>query len=545
MNTAPRLLAAMLLGLSIAGPAVFAGDEIFSGKPEAVIDLATREGVALLKSGWRYSDTRLVQIAFHDPGADNQPTGPDNRTWDYLPKAGARDFDDANWDPVDPVALSKPRGHGHLSFNWYRIRLTIPEHIGDFDPTGSTVLFETQVDDYAEVWVDGELPHPTGQSGGSVVMGWNGKNRLVVGRNVKPGQQIQIALFGINGPISKSPTNFIFLHYAKLEFHRGSTGPIGVVPHEVNVDVIRIDPAIDAIVPPNPKLWKLAEGFKFTEGPIWVPSGDSGRLLFSDPNSNTIYSYRDGELNVFRTPSGYAGSDIAQYGQPGSNGLTLDRQGRLTIDQHGNHRVIRVEPDGSETVLADNYEGRRLNSPNDLVYKSDDALYFTDPPFGLPKFFDDPRKELPYSGVYRWRQGELTLLTKDLTGPNGIAFSPDERYLYVGDWDDKFKVVMRYPVLSDGTLGKGEVFYDMTSAPGDDAIDGIKVDTKGNLYVSGPGGLWILSPEGRHLGTIVPPRHPHNMTWGDPDSRMLYLTAEDRVYRIRLNIPGVRPQPRS
>jgi gluconolactonase len=544
MNIAPRLFAAALLGLAIAGPAAFAADEIFPGKPETIVDLATREGVVLLKSDWRYSDTCLVQIAFHDPGADNQPTGADNRTWDYLPKAGARDFDDAAWERVDPVALSKPRGHGHLSFNWYRIRLTIPEHIGGFDPTGTTVVFETQVDDYAEVWVDGELPHPTGQSGGSVVMGWNGKNRLVVGRNVKPGQQIQIALFGINGPISKSPTNFIFLHYAKLEFHRGSTTPIGVVPHEVNVDVIRVDPAIDAIVPPNPKLWKLAEGFKFTEGPIWVRSGDSGHLLFSDPNSNTIYSYRDGSLDVFRTPSGYAGSDIAEYGQPGSNGLTLDSRGRLTIDQHGNHRVIRIEPDGSETVLADNYEGKRLNSPNDLVYKSDDALYFTDPPFGLPKFFDDPRRELAYSGVYRWSQGELTLLTRDLTGPNGIAFSPDERYLYVGDWDDKFKVVMRYPVLSDGTLGKGEVFYDMTSAPGEDAIDGIKVDTKGNLYVSGPGGLWILSAEGKHLGTIVPPRHPHNMTWGDSDGRTLYLAAEDRIYRIRLDIPGIRPQPR-
>jgi gluconolactonase len=545
MSAGPRLVAAALLGLAAWGSVAPAGEDVFPGKPEAVVDLATREGVALLKSEWRYSDTRLVQIAFHDPGADNQPTGPDTRTWDYLPKAGARDFDDAGWARVDPVTLSKPRGHGHLSFNWYRLRITIPQRVGNFDPTGSTVVFETQVDDYAEVWVDGELPHPTGQSGGPVVMGWNAKNRLVIGRDVKAGQQIQIALFGINGPISKSPTNFIFLHYAKLEFHRGPTGPMGVVPHEVNVDVIRLDPAVDAIVPPNPKVWKLAEGFKFTEGPIWVADRDGGHLLFSDPNTNTIYSYRDGALGVFKMPSGYSGADIAEYGQPGSNGLTLDSHGRLTIDQHGNHRVIRVESDGSETVLADAYQGKRLNSPNDLAYKSDDALYFTDPPFGLPKFFDDPRKELPYSGVYRWKDGKLTLLTTDLTGPNGIAFSPDEKFLYIGDWDDKFKVVMRYPVREDGTLEKGEVFHDMTSAPGEDAIDGIKVDVAGNVYVSGPGGLWILSPDGKHLGTIVPPRHPHNMTWGDADGRTLYMTAEDRIYRIRLNIPGIRPQPRS
>ena len=544
MSVAQQLLAAALLGLWIAGSPVSAGEDIFPDKPEAVVDLASREGVAMLEGEWRYSDTRLIQVAFHDPGPDNQPTGPDTRTWDYLPKAGARDFDDGNWGRIDPLTLSKPRGHGHLSFNWYRIRLTIPPRVGKFDPTGSTVVFETQVDDYAEVWVDGELPHPTAQSGGSVVGGWNARNRLVIGRDVKPGQQIQIALFGINGPISKSPTNFIFLHYARLEFHRGPRGPMGVIPHEVNVDVIRVDPAIDAIVPPNPKLWKLAEGFKFTEGPIWIADGSGGHLLFSDPNGNTIYSYRDGALGVFRMPSGYSGSDIAEYGQPGSNGLTLDSRGRLTIDQHGNRRVIRIEPNGSETVLAEGYEGKRLNSPNDLVYRSDDSLYFTDPPFGLPKFFDDPRKELPYSGVYRWKDGQLTLLTKDLSGPNGIAFSPDERYLYVGDWDDKFKVVMRYPVLPDGTLGWGEVFYDMTGAPGGDAIDGIKVDVNGNLYVSGPGGLWILSADGKHLGTIVPPRHPHNMTWGDPDGRTLYMTAEDRVYRIRLNVPGIHPQPR-
>jgi gluconolactonase len=221
----------------------------------------------------------------------------------------------------------------------------------------------------------------------------------------------------------------------------------------------------------------------------------------------------------------------------------LDAQGRLTIDQHGNRRVVRLEPDGSETVLADQYRGKRLNSPNDLVYKSDGSLYFTDPPFGLPRFFDDPRKQLPFSGVYRWKDGELTLLTTEFTGPNGIAFSPDEYYLYVGNWDETAKLVKRYPVKVDGTLGPGEVFHDLTGARGEDAIDGIKVDVEGNVYVSGPGGLWILSPEGKHLGTIRLPRHPHNMSFGDRDGRTLYMTAQDRVYKMRLNIPGIRPQP--
>jgi gluconolactonase len=317
---------------------------------------------------------------------------------------------------------------------------------------------------------------------------------------------------------------------------------MAITPSEVNVEVVRKDPAIDQIVGPNPKIFKLAEGFKFTEGPVWI--GDA--LLFSDPNSNIIYKLTPnvsgaGKLEVFRTPSGYSGADIAVYGQPGSNGLTLDPQGRLTIDQHGNRRVIRLEKDGTETVLADKFEGQRLNSPNDLVYRSDGTLFFTDPPFGLPKFFKDPRKELSFSGVYSIYKGKLQLLTKDLNGPNGIAFSPDEKYLYIGNWDEKKKVVMRYEVEADGTVKNSKVFFDMTDAKGEDAIDGIKVDQQGNLYVSGPGGLWVISPEGKHLGTIIAPKHIHNFAWGDADGQTLYLCARSGLYRMQLGITGIRP----
>jgi len=242
------------------------------------------------------------------------------------------------------------------------------------------------------------------------------------------------------------------------------------------------------------------------------------------------------------TKSGYRGMDIGEYGQPGSNGLTLDK-GRLTINQHGNRRMVRMEKNGQLTVLADCYEGKRLNSPNDLVYKSDGALYFTDPPFGLPKFLDDPGKELPYSGVFRVAPDgkQVQVLTTDLKGPNGLAFSPDEKYFYVDDWDPEKKIIMRYEVKSDGTLSNGKVFFDMTSAEGEDALDGMKIDQKGNLYVSGPGGLWIISAEGKHLGTIVGPEHPHNFAWGDDDGKTLYLCAKTGLYRIRLNIPGIRP----
>jgi gluconolactonase len=274
---------------------------------------------------------------------------------------------------------------------------------------------------------------------------------------------------------------------------------------------------------------------------VWSPDGD---LLFSDPNENTIYRWsRDGQVSIFRTKSGYAGVDISEYKQPGSNGLTFDPQGRLTVCQHGERRVIRIEPTGAITVLADRYQGKRLNSPNDLVYKRDGTLYFTDPPFGLPKVFDDRRKELPFSGVYRVKDGLVTLVAKDLTGPNGIAFSPDERFLYVTNWDEKKKVVMRYPVSADGTLGSGSVFFDMTSAPGEEALDGMKVDAEGHLFVSGPGGVWVLSGEGKHLGTLRFPELPANMAWGDADGRTLYLTARTSVYRLRLGVPGIRPVP--
>ncbi len=191
-------------------------------------------------------------------------------------------------------------------------------------------------------------------------------------------------------------------------------------------------------------------------------------------------------------------------------------------------------------MLTASYRGKRLNSPNDLVYKSDGALYFTDPPFGLPEFFEDSRRELSWSGVFRLARGQLELLSKELEGPNGLAFSPDEKYLYVGNWDPQKKVVMRYPVEADGGVGRGKVFFDMTEAPYEEALDGLKVDRQGHLYVSGPGGIWILSAEGRHLGTIIPPRPGHNFAWGGDDGKTLYITARGTLYRMPLRI-GARP----
>src|SRR5262249_20472252 len=209
--------------------------DVPSGKPSATIDLGTADGVGLVKGEWRYSDTKIVEVDFRGPGEDKQPTGPTVKTYDYTPHAGGADFDDSKWEVIAPKTLDQRRGTGRLGFNWYRIKLTIPERVGDFDPTGSTAVFETSLDDYAEIWVDGELSRAVGQSGGSVIAGWNAENHLVVGRNVKPGQQIQLAIFGVNGPLSNPPTNFIYIRYARLAFYKSEPGPVSLTPSEVNV----------------------------------------------------------------------------------------------------------------------------------------------------------------------------------------------------------------------------------------------------------------------------------------------------------------------
>ncbi|HET7218175.1 MAG TPA: SMP-30/gluconolactonase/LRE family protein [Vicinamibacterales bacterium] len=531
-----RIAGAAAVALAIAGsPAPSAAQHAVrratDGRPDATIDLRTSEGVTLVRGQWRYADATLVAATFNAAGPDRKPSGAPVKTLDQGLKVGTPAFDAAAWQTIDAPALEDRRGRGRVSFAWYRIDVTIPERIGSFATAGSTAVFEIVVDDYAEIWVDGQLPRVLGQSGGALVKGWNAPNRVILTRNAQPGQTIRLAVFAANAPLSDPPPNYIWVRSAALDFYAAPAAPQGTP-----VRVVKADPALDAIVPADARIEKLADGFLFTEGPVWSPEG---YLLFSDPDANTIYRWSDDDgLSVFRTKSGYTGANIGDYKQPGSNGLAVDPEGRLTINEHGNRRVTRLEKNGVLTVLADRFEGRRLNSPNDLVYASNGSLYFTDPPFGLPKVFDDPAKETPFSGVYRWSNGTIELITRELTGPNGIALSPDETYLYVGNWDDNKKVVMRYALDAHGRASGGDVFADLTSAPGDDAIDGVKVDRAGNVYVSGPGGLWIFSPSGRHLGTIDAPEHVHNFAWGGADGRTLYLAARSGLYRMRMAIAG-------
>jgi len=320
----------------------------------------------------------------------------------------------------------------------------------------------------------------------------------------------------------------------------------------VPLKVERLDPALDQIVSQDARLQQVADGFKWTEGPVWIPAG---YLLFAEISSNSIRKLTpDGHVSIFMQPSGYKGA--APYGgpEPGSNGMTLDRRGRLTVAGHAQRDVWRLEsldPHAQVTVLADSYQGKKLNSPNDLVYKSDGSLYFTDPPYGLRTQGDkDPAKELSFSGVYRIpgaaaqqpgsepHRSQLQLLIKDLPRPNGIAFSPDEKFLYVDNSEPK-KIWMRYPVKPDGTLGAGKVFFDASSDTRPGGPDGIKIDVKGNVYSTGPGGIWIFSPAGKHLGTILLPAVAGNFAWGGSDHRTLYITMGSSVQRVHLQIAGL------
>ena len=308
----------------------------------------------------------------------------------------------------------------------------------------------------------------------------------------------------------------------------------------------RQDPRMDLIVPPGTQVEKLAGGFEWSEGPVW--DRDAEVLYFSDVPRNTIYVWWEkwgdkGKLDVYLKPSGYTG-DVVRAGEPGSNGLTLDGEGRLVICEHGDRRVSRLEDRkrGIKTTLASQYQGKRLNSPNDCVYSSRGDLYFTDPPYGLDKQNADPAKELDFNGVYRLSsKGELTLLTKELTFPNGIALSPDEKTLYVANSDPEKAVWMAFAFEPNGLLGPGRVLFDATplvkeGRPG--LPDGLKVDQQGFLFATGPGGVLVLAPDGKHIGTIETGEAIANCGWGD-DGSTLYLTSDMFLCRIKLKAKGL------
>lgn len=297
----------------------------------------------------------------------------------------------------------------------------------------------------------------------------------------------------------------------------------------------RFDAALDPLIAPDARIEVLASGLDWSEGPVWVKDG--GYLLFSDIPRNSVMKWVEGAgVSLFLKPSGFTGA--GEYGrESGSNGLAVDAQGRLIFCEHGDRRISRLEPNGGKRTLVDNYMG---NSPNDAVVRSNGDIYFTDPPYGLPKDWDDPRRELDFNGVYRMsKDGQLTLLTKEVTRPNGIAFSPDEKTLYVAQSEAKRAIWMAYPLQEDGTLGTGRVFADVTSMVGKlpGGCDGLKVDRNGNLFATGPGGVHIYSPEGKLLGRLNTGERTANCAWGD-DGSTLYMTADMYLCRVKTRTRG-------
>ena len=299
----------------------------------------------------------------------------------------------------------------------------------------------------------------------------------------------------------------------------------------------RIDPALDALISPSTNVEKLAEGFNWSEGPTWY----EGAVLYSDVPENIIYRWKEGmkSAEVFLKPSGMT-TPTAGFREQGSNGLSRDAQGRLLVCMHGDRRVARWEK-GTFTSLAEKFDGKKFNSPNDLAVRKNGDIYFTDPPYGLDKGNASPLKEQPFNGVYRVTpKGEVSVVTKDVNWPNGIAFSPDERILYVAVSDGKAPRIMAYDVQPDGSVAGERVFFDAKKAgkPGDKgSCDGMKVDARGNVWATGPGGVLIVSPEGKLLGRVLTGQATGNCCWGD-DGSTLYITADMFLVRVKTLTKG-------
>lgn len=310
-------------------------------------------------------------------------------------------------------------------------------------------------------------------------------------------------------------------------------------------EVLRFDSSIDELLPKDAQIEVLADGFEWSEGPVWIPAnektGAPGYLLFSDIPNNRINKWQADEgISIFLEPSGYTGEPSFTGGEPGTNGLMLDAKGRLVMCAHGDRCIKRMGQDGSIEVLIKEYDGKRLNSPNDLAFHPSGALYFTDPPYGLPKQYDDPQRELDWCGVYRYSDGDLVLLTKEMTRPNGIAFSPNHKTLYVAQSDPKAALWRAFDVNADGRLENSRVFYDATdqveSLPG--LPDGMCIDQAGNVWATGPGGVYVFNSAGKLLGRLSTGERTANCTFGD-DGSTLYITADMYLCRVKTKTKGM------
>ena len=333
-------------------------------------------------------------------------------------------------------------------------------------------------------------------------------------------------------------------------------GALAQAQVESTFSVLPVDPKLERLISTQSKLELVKTGFGFTEGLTWIDAGKSGYLLFSDIPANVIYKMTpQGESSIYLEKSGYTMPDLwragmaftngrdpsdpqfERFNMSGSNGLALDRQGRLLIASWAGRSIDRIEKNGKRTTLASEFDGKRFNGTNDVVIKKDGTIYFTDTFGGLRLRDKDEKKGLDYQGVYMIKNSQVKLLTKDLPNPNGLAFSPDQKILYVNSGSDRF--IKRFDVKDDGTLGEGKSFIDFSAEKAKGISDGMKVDSEGNLWSTGPGGVWIMSPDGQHLGTILVPELTANLVFGGGDRKTLYIAARSGIYKIPVNVAGL------
>lgn len=521
MNRVTFLFAASLLALAAA---------LRCQQPAAaVLDLTDVAAVAAARGTWRYADARIVEVPFRAPGADRRPSGPANTTWDVAPHAGAADFDDSTWPVVAADDLATRRGSGRLCFGWYRLQFTVPERIGEVATAGGTLEFELVLDDYAEIWVDGVLPRYLGQRGGNLIAGWNASNRVVLTHRAFSGQTFSLAVFAANGPLSDPPANYLWIRSARLLLTpTPSWGEVQALRWE------RLDSRLARAVAPHATVERISTGHTWLEGPAWDRTREC--LYFSDIPRNEVLRWRPGQgAESFVRPSGYTGAVPFAGREPGSNGLAVDAAGDLWLCMHGDRRIARRDADGALHTVVDRIDGKRLNSPNDLLLAANGDLWWTDPPFGLPGTFTDPARELPIAGVYRRTPaGAVTTLLADLRGPNGIALSPDLRTLYVSDADLQAPKWWRCRLDERGAIAERSVLCDAApftkERPG--APDGMKTDAHGHLFAAGPGGLYVFHPDGVLLGVLHTGVATSNCCFG-ADGRTLFVTADHDVLAVR------------
>lgn len=462
------------------------------GDPVAVVDLMNVAAADSVSVAWHFVDASIIEIDSNDPGPDLRPTGPAVRSHDVSPRPRTPGWDDAAWTPVDPPSLSVRRGHGHFALGWFRTSITLPARIGETDTRGTTVVFEIVADDYSEVWVDGRLSASPGDAGGGPVSGFNAPNRVVLTRSAEPGHTYDIAVLAMNAPLSVSPPNFLWVRSAVLDVYRPAT-----------TDRTEVE--------------RIATGFSALAGMVWTGSA----LLFCDARANTIHRYdpREERIGVWRSHSGYAGADIGRYSEPGASALAVDANERVLITELGNRRLVRIERTAATTVLADRFEDAPLEGLRDVVLDAHETVW-TAGSRGVLRVAAD---------------GTVALVSHELIAPTALAISADGGALFVADGAPDHAVVLRHPILPDGSLGPSTVALDLRSTTREEALRDLLLDARGNLYVAGASGVTIAS-EGRVLRAIPVDEPVLGLAWGE-DAGTLFIAGRTSLYRATVAEP--------